>query len=365
MAQSFIQWDSPTIKTLDTTMDVVYFFDDFDAKMQEAGLIKISSESTGYTQPSTAWTSNNSGTYFEVMKLAYKFPKGKNKVEFEDVAGQTYKKIKRASYANTDTEILFKIFFLKATNGSATYPKETYYNDSTILCMELWTRNSSSGQWNKCSVMGSRNTYGSGENLIRGLTHISKTNYIHQTEDSFAIYFGYLNYKQTSDNTFETPNCLVSFILKRHEDDNGHSIIYANDQRPSSPQVQTNQLNMSSCFNNSFKTEKHEDISKNFYNQNYNGEPANINGNIVIYPINSMVRSRELNKLVYTTKYLPDTPVIEDNNLIIEYKGKSVIVGTVTYGFYNNSLTYSQSSTLKYGFVMIKTDYDITTEDLT
>lgn len=370
MAKSYMEWDSPVLNDLDSVSNVLAFLDDFDKKMQESGLIKINSESTGFTLPTTAWNSNITGEYFEVMKLAYSFPKGKNKVEYENVAGQNYKKIKRASYSDTDSQILFKIFYVKATSSSGnTFPSSTYFTKTGMLIFESWSRNTNAGIWNKISTMGSKLVYNSGNNFEKGIEQVSRKNYIVQTEDTFTIYFGYVKYTfNTNDSVaFNRPNCLACFTLKRDSIAKGHSVIVAGDTRLTVGNGTASfKLYTCSFYNDKSVIIEFDYLRYNFFNVNFDEAQGNINGNTVLYPVTMVTNTyKTLHDAMYTTKYLPDNPLITDNNLIINYKNNPVMVGTVDFGFYNISFTYSYSTALRYGFTLIKTDFDIITGDLT
>ena len=150
MASSYIEWDSPNIN-FDDEIVMKAFFKDFDDKLQESGLIKIDSESFDYTKP-TPFSAGSMGQIRNVATYTYQFPKGFAKTEFEDISGQEYKKIKRASYFKTNAQIQFKFMYLKATYGSVTAGKE--FSSTSVLYCDLLVRRNSGDVFQIVSAMG-------------------------------------------------------------------------------------------------------------------------------------------------------------------------------------------------------------------
>lgn len=356
---SYIEWDSPNINFDDGTV-MTAFFKDFDDKMQASGLIKIVEESVEFTQPEpfTSVTTNQSKN---VATYTYKFPKGFAKTEFEDIAGQDYKKIKRSSYFKTNTQLQFKFIYLKATAAPIITGKE--FASTTILYCNLMVRRNTNDEFKLVSAMGNYYLYGSGTAVFGdGAELVHRKNYLIHTEDTFILLWGNMRYTNSSlPEAYKNPICVVSMCLRRSKDHDSFSILTPRNDRFSVGETPP-PLILTTSFNDSFTQYDFAYLSRNFLNWQQESTNAVENGESVIYPTMELFGSiKDANRTFYITKNIPETPVLTEDNAVILYRDTPILVSTLFLGKYNRTFMYGINV---FAFMAIKPNYEVITGDL-
>ena len=370
MTIAYTEWASPLIDNIDLDYQMSTFFMDFDNKMQAAGILRIDAETTEFRMP-TKVAATPSGTMLEVCKYTYKLPKGNGKTEFEEVPGQSYKKIKRASFVNTDTEIQLKFSYLKfsaTTNISVTDPR--FFSKTYIVVCELLTRNTSNVSFRLCNLMGGYYYVNAPAEMRPGFyasNARNRTNYIILTEDSLSVFFGCIdNDKQLQGSVFAYQHSIVGFNLKRSRNSNSHSILTSDNGRQSSSTPLA--LFTFSCSSNYVRSIRHEHIWETFINVPNKDAVYNYNGESIISPtISIQGTSREINNTMYTTRFMPGEAVLVENNAVILYNDNiPVIASTLTLGTYTTlSVSPYRESSVTLSFMLIKPNHTIHVGDLT
>ena len=357
MASSYIEWDSPDIN-LDNETIMKAFFKDFDDRMQESGLIKIVNESVDYTQPTEPPTAL--GQIKVVATYTYQFPKGFAKTEFEDISGQEYKKIKRASYFKTNTQIQFKFMYLKATYGSVTAGKE--FSSTSVLYCDLLVRRNSGDVFQIVSAMGNYIQWGGSVTLGDGPELVNRKNYLIHTEDTFILYWANIRYPFSSlDVSFNSPICVVGMCLRRSKDYDAFSVLTPGPNRIGIDYA-PNPIKMTTSFQGSYEEFDFEYSRRNLWNWQQESSNAVENGESVIYPTMELFGNiKGANRTFYITKNLPDSTVITENNAVILYRDIPVLVSTIFFGKYNKAFMYGLN---KFAFMAIKPNYEVITGDL-
>lgn len=357
---SYIEWETTGINLDDETV-MKAFFKDFDDKLQESGLIKIVNESVEYAKPApftgpTVSQSRNVATY------TYKFPKGFAKTEFEDVVGQEYKKIKRASYFKTNTQIQFKFVYFKSTAAPIVAGKE--FSSTTILYCDLLIRRNEGEIFQLVSAMGNYFIYNtSGVVFGNGPEIVHPKNYIIHTEDTFIFSFGNIRYPNSSlPAVYTTPICLVSMCLRRSKDYDSYCVLTPHSNRISDSVLPT-ALKLTTSFNGSFEQFDFENTRRNFWNWQQESTNAVENGESVIYPTMDLFSNiKSANRTFYITKNIPETPILTEDNAVILYGDNTpILVSTLFLGKYNRVFMYGLNI---FGFMAIKPNYEVITGDL-
>ena len=365
MAQSFIQWDSPIINSFDVDIDMLNFFEDFDQKMQLAGLIKDVENSVAYQKP-TPVQDNSNGKYYLLCELAYKLPKGVGKVEYEDITGKSYKRVKRASYYKTDTEIKFKFLYIKATNSGISITDPNYFSKTCFLIADLLVRNTKGSDYILCSNMGTYYTWSSSANFnVLPTNTENRTNYIVHTEDTLIVAFGVIKYDGNISGYFVPKQATINFALKRSQTDNCFSVFYPEGRRLSTSPEGYHFL--ATCKNNSFYQIQKNDTVLNFNTWAHRQADDNIEGELVLTPmIANQYGVKESFYGFMTTKSVPQNAITTDENTVILYNDVPVITGCLFFGDYSRSFKITNGSySTVFGLVSIKPTHEVITGDLT
>lgn len=358
MASSYIEWDSPDIN-LDNETIMKAFFKDFDDRMQESGLIKIVEETIEYTQPAP-FTTNSYNQSRNVATYTYKFPKGYAKTEFEDVTNQTYKKIKRASYFKTNTQIQFKFIYFKSTSTPPVSGKE--FNSTTILYCDLLIRRNTGDVFQLVSAMGNYCTYNGSVSFGDGVELVHRKNYLIHTEDTFILSWGNMRYPSAALPTvYQSPNCVIGMCLRRSKDYDAFCVLTPSADRvplSSAPYA----MKLTTSLNGSFEQYDFLGTTRNFFNWQQESTNAVEDGESVIYPIMDIFSNiKGVNSSFYITKNIPETPILAEDNAVILYRDTPVLVSTIFFGKYSKTFMYGLNI---FAFMAIKPNYEVITGDL-
>ncbi len=358
MASSYIEWDSPNINFDDETV-MKAFFKDFDDKLQESGLIKIDSESFDYTQP-TPFPAGSMGQSRTVATYTYQFPKGFAKTEFEDIAGQDYKKIKRASYFKTNTQIQFKFIYLKATQGGVTVGKE--FASTAILYCDLLIRRNTGETFQLVSAMGNYYQWGAGVTMGDGPEIVNRKNYLIHTEDTFILYWANLRYPFSQlDSSVKSPICVVGMCLRRSKDYDAFSVLTPGPNRIGMDNI-PNPIKMTTSFQGSYEQFDFEYSRRNLWSWQQESSNAVENGESVIYPTMELFGNiKDANRTFYITKNMTETPVLTEDNAVILYRDVPILASTLFFGKYNKPFMFGLNL---FSFMAIKPNYEVITGDL-
>lgn len=364
MASSFIQWNSPNVD-LDNATTMTAFFEDFDAKMLELGLIKIQSESSAYVQPPN-WPTTTVNQGATVAKYTYMLPKGFAKTEFEDIPNQTYKKIKRASYYKTDTQIQFVFKYVKASALNLPLTDPLYMNKTSLLYCDLFSRNTSNGIFQTLGPMGAYYTVNSNTIISGdGNRQVPRGNYAIHTEDILSIFFGNIVYTNSNigDMGTSTSNPIISFVLKRDNEKNAHTIMCKNADRLTSSQS-SDAMNMHCFENDNVTSYSHLAGRTNFFTWQMDISDATQGGEVMIYPCLAVYNSgyKKRNNSFYITKNIPENATVTENNAVILYRNTPTLISTLFLGKHSKPFSLGNYN---FGFMLIKPNHEVITGDLT
>lgn len=364
---AYVEWENGTFD-LDSQFAMTALLSEFDQKLQSVGLIKVAADSTEFTMPPKL-TSVPYTTGYDVQTLSYKLPKGNGVIQYEDVVGQTYKKVKKASFVNNDCYIQFKFKYLRYSSVSlsdaATNPN--HFKRAFIFYCDILSKNSVLSDYKLMSAMGNYYNYNTSAGI--GSPYGRQDNkkcYIMLTEQSLVVYFLNVSYGSGSSGepsgTFGRYHTTVQFILNRHKNNTSSFITQISNAGLSGTlgTIQTSVRDNVLRQNNYSVATK----SGSFYAWAFLTDAADVlNGEIVIQPCwCDYYDTVDISYYSYVIRNnLVPTPTV--NNVIIrDINGVEIMAKYLNMGDYDQ--TFKPMNRNDFTFCHIIPEYELTTENL-
>lgn len=365
---AYVEWENGTFD-LDSQFAMTALLSEFDQKLQSVGLIKVASDSTEFTMPPKL-TSVPYSTGYDVQTLSYKLPKGNGVIQYEDVVGQTYKKIKKASYVDNDCYVQFKFKYLRysavSLSDAATNPN--HFKRAFIFYCDLLSKNSELSDYKLISSMGNYRLNNSGSTYVNSpyFRQDNKKCYILLSEQSLVVYFLNINGGSGSSGensgTFNRYHTVVQFILNRNKNNTSSFIT----QQPDSGNNGTVGTLQASIRDNALRTNNWSVATKSgsFYAWSYLTDAADVlNGEIVIQPCWCDYYDKvDISYYSYVIRNnLVPTPTI--NQVVIrDINGVEIMTNYLNMGDYDQ--TFKPMNRNDFTFCHIIPEYELTTENL-
>lgn len=361
---AYVEWENGTFD-LDSQFAMTALLSEFDQKLQSVGLIKVAADSTEFTMPPKL-TSVPFNTGYMVQTLSYKLPKGNGEIQYEDVVGQTYKKIKKASYVDNDCYVQFKFMYHRnsATSLSDAATNPNHFKRAFIFYCDLLSKNTELSDYKLISAMGNYYTWNGGTAI--GAPYGRQDNkkcYIMLTEQSLVVYFLNVSYGAGSSGeptgVFNRYHTTVQFILNRHKNNTSSFITQV-------PESGTKGTMQTSLRDNVLRQNNYSVSTKSgsFYSWAYLTYAAYVlNGEIVIQPCWCDYYDKiDISFYSYVIRNnLVPTPTV--NNVIIrDINGIEIMAKYLNMGDYDQ--TFKPMNRNDFTFCHIIPEYELTTENL-
>ena len=364
---AYVEWENGTFD-LDSQFAMTALLSEFDQKLQSVGLIKVAADSTEFTMPPKL-TSVSYGTGYDVQTLSYKLPKGNGVIQYEDVAGQTYKKVKKASYVDNDCYVQFKFKYLRYSTTSLTdaATNPNHFKRAFIFYCDILSKNTELSDYKLMSAMGNYYTWNGGTAIAPPYgRQDNKKCYIIMTEQSLVVYFLNLSYGSGNNGepagAFNRYHTVVQFILNRNKN-NTSSFITQVSAVGNNGTVGTLQA---SIRENLLRTNNWSVATKSgsFYAWAFLTDAADVlNGEIVIQPCWCDYYDKvDISYYTYVIRNnLVPTPTI--NQVVIrDINGVEVMTKYINMGDYDQ--TFKPMNRNDFTFCHIIPEYELTTEKL-